>query len=106
MLLSPSLRISLALYSTRRAPCPLLYVNRSAVNDDFVEEFDAGALRRGTASAEAVCCSVSQFVPTDDAHADDAANDEANHEDQPATAARVIESSLRLEESFRLPNMV
>jgi hypothetical protein len=50
------------------------------------------------------------IVPTDadDAAdavgADDAANDEANHEDQPAMAARVFDASLRLEEPFLRQN--
>ena len=45
-----------------------------------------------------------RIVPTDDEDDDTAANDEANHKDQPATVARFIESSLRLEELLLHPN--
>jgi hypothetical protein len=45
-----------------------------------------------------------QILPTDDEDDDAAANDEANHKDLPATVARFIESSLRLEELLLRPN--
>jgi hypothetical protein len=45
-----------------------------------------------------------RILPTDDEDDDAAANDAANHRDQPATVARFSESSLRLEEPFLRPN--